>query len=171
MSPGGLFTHHALSIKSQWGFFSCCLCVGKCRSKPGKVSLTLAEHTSAKNRKCTALCLNHNFWQEYGILSGLGSKDEFNVRVKLLRNFYYLQAWSWPGHKFRTLTSVANATMLFLITNTHFGFVFILHWYYRKAMAEHQFRGRTGSCRLTDTIVLSSQAPPELGTEWKGQNG
>lgn len=54
--------------------------------------------------------------------------------------------------------------MPLLIMNTDFGFVFVSHWYYRRVMAKCQLRGRTVSCRLTDTIVPSSQAPLELGT-------
>lgn len=128
------------------------------------IVLTLAEYSSAKTRKCSALHLNHKFWQEQDSLSGLASKDEYNIRGKLLRNFYYLQAWILPGPKFRTWTSFANATMPLSIMNTDSGFVFVSQWYWRGVMAKYQLRGKTASLRLTDTIVPSSQAPLELGT-------
>lgn len=127
-------------------FFFPVVCVeGSIGVNQETIVLTLAGYTSAKTRKCSALHLNHKFWQEQDSLSGLASKDEYNIRGKLHRNFYYLQARILPGPKFRTSTSFANAMAPLLTMNTDFGFVFVSHWYYRRVMAKCQLRGRTAS--------------------------
>lgn len=89
------YLHIMPEVPEVSGVFSSCLSVRKCSSKPGKVSFHFG--TGAKNRKCTAVHLDHSFWQEKGSLSGMASRDKHNVSVKILRNFYYLQAWILQG--------------------------------------------------------------------------
>lgn len=146
------------------GFFSSCLCVGKRRSKPGNDSFDFGRVHKCKNQKVLCTTFEPQILAGIGQCIWVGKQRWVQHQRKLRRNFYYLQAWILPGPKFRTSTSFANAMMPLLIMNTDFGFVCVSHWYYRRVMAKCQLRGRTASCRLTDTIVPSSQAPLELGT-------
>lgn len=141
------------------GFFSCCLCVGKCRSKPGKVSFDFGRtHKCKKIESALHWVWTTIFGRNRAVYLGWEAKMSTTSEWNYRRIFIICKVEFCQGTNSEPQPLPLMPRCLYLITNTHFGFVFISHWYYRRAMAEHLLRGRTASCSLTDTITLSSQA-------------